>query len=135
MKNYYLATLFLALMGTISADESNACPDTSDCEMLHHGLRLLDRASDFGQCFDGCLDDERSCCNQTCAHPLTCRTNFANCHIKCRDYGVPEHFQCLDTCIIAWNNCKVEPVTDDQLLDHNEHCNRDFLSCRRRCRE
>ncbi|KAJ5639950.1 uncharacterized protein N7484_007812 [Penicillium longicatenatum] len=135
MKGSYVGTLLLAFLGTTLAKERASCADTRVCmPVTHDMLPMQDMTSPFGQCLVTCVEDEKVCCSQSCAPPLACRTNFANCHLKCRDHEIPPRFQCLDNCIMIVNNCKAEAVIEPQVLEHNEHCNKDFHSCQRTCR-
>ncbi|KAJ5910378.1 hypothetical protein N7504_005021 [Penicillium tannophilum] len=136
MKSSYIGTLLLAILRATSAKENASCPDTMECMSVTHDiLAMEDMSSSFGRCLVTCMEDETTCCSQKCAQPLNCRTNFANCHLTCRDLGMPPRFDCLDSCISVWNNCRAEAVTEPQIMEHHEHCKKDFRSCRKTCRK
>lgn len=134
MKSSYVGTLLLAFLRATSAKDIASCPDTTECMSVTHDMFAAeDMSSSFGRCLVKCMNDEKTCCSQKCAQPLGCRTNFANCHLECRDLGMPPRMECLDGCIMVWNNCKSEAVIEPMITEHDEHCKKDFRSCQKTC--
>ncbi|KAJ5633565.1 hypothetical protein N7528_001407 [Penicillium herquei] len=138
MKNSYLTGLLFALIGIASANKQDQnCSDTVQCLSVMPDFHMRDMSSSYGNCIEGCMGDVRDCCKQPCANLVSCSTNFSNCHLKCRSNVVPTHFQCVDNCMVVWNNCMAEPVAqiDDEPNNHMDHCRTDYRNCRRACHQ
>ena len=134
MKNSYVATLFVALVGLASASKNSAkCAHQESCSVMLDFPRGQ-MSSEYGMCFEDCMRGLTKCCHSPCGGlEQPCRLTFSNCHHNCGSHEMPAHFQCFDSCMGVWDNCMAEAVTADQAEEHNDHCNNDFVACRKRC--
>lgn len=134
MKNSYIATIFVALVGITSASKNGEkCVHQESCSVMLDFPRGQ-MSSEYGMCFEDCMRGFTKCCHSPCGGlEQPCRVTFSNCHHNCGSHEMPAHFQCFDSCMGVWDNCMAEAVTADQADEHSDHCNNDFVACRKRC--